>query len=79
MTMSLLYLLTPAGRIAESFGLQKTVRNATHLVVPLFFGSLGAAFGVTTVFLSNSAILVASGLLMRKARIPGSDSSRRQP
>lgn len=78
MTMSLLYLLTPAGRIAESFGLQKTVRNATHLVVPLFFGSLGAAFGVTTVFLSNSAILVASGLLMRKARIPGSDSSRRQ-
>jgi MFS family permease len=27
MTMSLLYLFTPAGRIAESFGLQKTVRE----------------------------------------------------
>ena len=49
MTMSLLYVLTPAGRIAESFGLQKTVRNATHLVVPIVFGSVGAAFGVTTV------------------------------
>jgi len=63
MTMSLLYLLTPPGRIAESFGLQKTVRNATHLVVPIFFGSLGAAFGVAAVFLSNSAILITSGFL----------------
>ena len=79
MTMSLLYLLTPPGRIAESFGLQKTVRNATHLVVPIFFGSLGAAFGVAAVFLSNSAILVTSGFLMHRAGIPGSDSSRRQP
>jgi predicted MFS family arabinose efflux permease len=72
MTMSLLYVLTPAGRIAESFGLQKTVRNATHLVVPIVFGSLGAAFGVTAVFISNAAILSASGLLLRKAGIPDS-------
>jgi MFS family permease len=78
MTMSLLYVLTPPGRIAESFGLQKTVRNATHLVVPIFFGSLGAAFGVATVFLSNSAILVTSGFLMHRTGIPGSDPSRRQ-
>ena len=74
MTMSLLYLLTPAGRIAESFGLQKTARNATHLVVPIVFGSVGAAFGVTTVFISNTAILVTSGFLLRKAGIPDSDS-----
>src|SRR5262249_43099443 len=46
MTMSLLYVLTPTGRIAESFGLQKTVRNGTHVVVPIIFGSVGAAFGV---------------------------------
>jgi MFS family permease len=78
MTMSLLYVLTPAGRIAESFGLQKTVRNASQLLVPVIFGSLGAAFGVTTVFISNSAILVAGGFLMRKAGIPDSDPQRRQ-
>ena len=77
MTMSLLYVLTPAGRIAESFGLQKTVRNATHLVVPIVFGSVGAAFGVMTVFISNSVILVASGFLLRKADIPDSDPQRR--
>jgi MFS family permease len=78
MTMSLLYLFTPAGRIAESFGIQKTVRNGTHLVVPIFFGSVGAAFGVTAVFLSNAAILLASGFLMRKADIPESDLRRKQ-
>ena len=78
MTMSLLYVLTPAGRIAESFGLQKTVRNTTHLVVPIIFGSVGAAFGVTTVFISNSVILVASGMLLRKVGIPDSDPPHRQ-
>jgi len=76
MTMSLLYVLTPAGRIAESFGLQKTVRNATHLVVPIVFGSVGAAFGVATVFISNAVILVASGFLLRKAGIPDSDPQK---
>jgi MFS family permease len=74
MTMSLLYVLTPAGRIAEAFGLHKTIRNGTHLVVPLVFGSVGAAFGVMTVFLSNCIILSASGLLMRKAAIPDGDN-----
>ncbi len=74
MTMSLLYVLTPPGRIAEAFGLHKTVRNATHLVVPLIFGSVGSAFGVTAVFLSNCIILSASGMLMRRAAIPDGDS-----
>jgi hypothetical protein len=39
---------------------------------------VGAAFGVTTVFLSNTAVLVASGLLLRKAGIPESDAQRKQ-
>jgi len=76
MSMSLLYVLTPQGRIAEAFGLHKTVRNATHLVVPLVFGSVGAGFGVATVFLSNFVILSASGFLMRKAAIPDGDPQR---
>ncbi len=70
MTMSLLYVLSPAGRIAEAIGLHKTVRNTTHLVVPIIFGSVGAAFGYATVFLSNAAVLAASGLLMRRAHVP---------
>jgi predicted MFS family arabinose efflux permease len=70
MSMSLLYVLTPAGRIAESIGLNKTVRNATQIVIPIFFGSVGTAFGFTTVFLSNSAVLVSGGVLLRKIRVP---------
>jgi MFS family permease len=71
MSMSLIYALAPRGRAAESAGLRVTVNNLMHLVIPLLFGSLGTAFGYVPVFLSNSAMLVASGLLMRKARISG--------
>ena len=72
MTMSLLYALAPASRLAEAFGLHKTVRNATHLVVPLVFGSIGTAFGFSAVFLSNSALLATGGLLLRKVGMPQS-------
>ena len=68
--MSLLYALAPPARLAEAFGLHKTLRNATHLVVPLVFGSIGTAFGFSAVFLSNSALLTTGGLLMRKVGIP---------
>jgi MFS-type transporter involved in bile tolerance (Atg22 family) len=70
-SMSLIFVMTPRGRIAESTGLRKTVGNTVHLVVPLIFGSVGTAFGFTTVFMSNSVILAAGGLLMRKIRLAG--------
>ena len=77
MTMALLYVWAPPNRLAEAFGLQKTVRNFSHLVVPILFGSVSAAFGYAAVFLSNSALLAASGLLLRKVGMPV--SSRRSP
>jgi MFS family permease len=72
MSMSLIYALAPSGRAAECAGLRVTVNNFMHLIIPLFFGSLGTAFGYMPVFLSNSAMLVAAGAIMRKARISGS-------
>jgi len=45
-------------------------------VVPILFGSVGAMFGVTTVFLSNATILAVSGMLMKKAGIPDTTSSK---
>ena len=72
MSMSLVYVLTPHGRVAESLGLHKTVNNITHLVVPILFGTVGTAFGFTTVFFTNAALLVGGGVLMRNARLPGS-------
>ncbi|MCI3951420.1 MAG: hypothetical protein K0R53_917 [Burkholderiales bacterium] len=66
MSMSIIYALAPAGRASEAAGLRVMVNNVTHLVIPLLFGSLGTAFGYMPVFLSNSALLTAGGLLMRR-------------
>ena len=69
MSMSLIYALAPAGRQAEAAGLRVTANNVMHLCIPLLFGSLGTAFGYAPVFVSNSALLVAGGMLMRRAPI----------
>ncbi len=69
MSMSLIYALAPPGRAAECAGLRVTVNNFMHLTIPLVFGSLGTAFGYTLVFVSNSALLVGGGAIMRKAPV----------
>jgi MFS family permease len=76
MIMSLLYVLAPAGRIAEAIGLYKTLRSVTHVVIPIFFGSVGTAFGFKTVFLSNSGILAFGGYLQSRAVIPVNKSHK---
>lgn len=72
--MSLLYLLTPRGRNAESVGLLRTAYNVSQLTVPIVFGMVGSAFGFSTVFLSNAVMLTAGGMLMRNTRITRADS-----
>jgi hypothetical protein len=42
------------------------VNNVAHLGIPLLFGSVGAAFGFVPVFVSNAAMLLAGGELMRR-------------
>lgn len=65
MSMSLIYVLSPAGRASESAGVRVMVNNMMHLIIPLVFGSVGTAFGYMPVFVSNSALLAAGGALMR--------------
>lgn len=69
MSMSLIYALAPPGRHAEAAGLRVTANNFIHLLIPVLFGTLGAAFGYAPVFLSNCAMLIAGGTLMRKSRL----------
>ena len=66
MSMSLIYALSPPGRSSEAAGLRVMVNNVAHLFIPLFFGSLGGAFGFVPVFLTNSVLLAASGAFMRR-------------
>jgi cyanate permease len=78
LSMSLIYALSPPGRAAEASGLRVVVNNVMHLVVPLLFGSLGTAFGYMPVFLSNTALLVGAGELIRRGlRAPAVISARR--
>jgi cyanate permease len=74
--LSLIYVLSPKGRMAEAMGLYKTLRNATQMVVPVMFGSLGAALGYTVVFLSNAGMLGVSGWMTSKVGVPKSDLRR---
>jgi hypothetical protein len=46
-----------------------TANNFTHLLIPVLFGTMGNALGYAPVFLSNCAMLVAAGTLMRRARL----------
>jgi MFS family permease len=70
LSMSLIYALSPRERVSEASGLRVTVNNFAHLVMPLLFGSIGTVFGYFPVFISNSVMLVAGGLLMRRNITP---------
>ena len=67
LSMMLTYGRSPAGRSGEALGLRMTINNFTHVVVPLVFGTLGAAFGVAPVFFAN-AVLLAGGALFDRTR-----------
>ncbi len=66
LTLMMIYARAPEGRSGEALGLRMAINNLTHLAVPLFFGAVGTAFGVTPVFLANAAMLGAGGMLSRR-------------
>ena len=66
LTLMMIYARAPEGRSGEALGLRMAINNVTHIAVPLFFGVLGTAFGVTPVFLANAAMLGVGGMLSRK-------------
>jgi len=66
LTLMMIYARAPEGRSGEALGLRMAINNLTHLAVPLFFGAVGTAFGVTPVFLANAVMLGAGGLLSRR-------------
>jgi predicted MFS family arabinose efflux permease len=74
MSMSLIYALAPPGRSSEAAGLRVMVNNVAHLFIPLFFGSVGAAFGFVPVFVSNAAMLVAGGVVLRRKNAANADT-----
>ena len=69
--MSLLYTLAPAGRAGEAVGVRSVVLNASHTVLPLAFGGLGATLGMSPVFWSMASALAAGGWFANRRRLDG--------
>ncbi len=66
MIMSLLYSKAPPGRGAEAIGVRTLLINISQTAIPLLFGALGAALGMTPVFWTMAALLVGAGYFVRK-------------
>jgi len=62
LSVILTYTHSPPGRAGEALGLRVSVNKFTQIMVPLVFGSLGAAFGIYPIFLANGVFLLAGGL-----------------
>jgi MFS family permease len=67
MVMALMHRITPAGRNGEALGLRTTLMNSMQVAMPLLFGALGAAIGLTAVFWSMAASLGAGGYFSRRS------------
>lgn len=71
MVMTLLYNTAPPGRQGEALGVRTTVMNASHALLPLAFGALGAALGMFPVFWAMAALLGAGAYFVSGRRTRG--------
>lgn len=64
--MTLIYNHSPPGRQGEATGVRVSVNNLAHVTVPLFFGSVGTAFGYLPIFLVNAAALMVCAYVSKR-------------
>ena len=64
--MAMLYEKAPAGRGAEAVGMRTLLLNITQAGIPLIFGALGAALGMTPVFFAMGAALLWGAWYVRR-------------
>lgn len=62
MVLSLIHIVSPPGRTGEAVGVRTTLMNASHTVLPLAFGALGAAAGMIPAFWALAIALTAGGV-----------------
>ena len=66
MVMSLLHTHAPPGRMGEAAGVRMSLVQSMAVAVPLTFGALGGAVGLTPVFWSVGLCLASSGWLTKR-------------
>jgi MFS family permease len=57
MIMSMLHQITPAERHGEALGLRLMAINASSVVMPMLFGTMGAVIGIAGVFWATGAVV----------------------
>ena len=67
--MSLIYATAPEGRAGEAVGVRSVVLNASHTVLPLAFGGVGAALGMSPVFWTMASVLATGGWFANRRRL----------
>ena len=67
--LSLIYSKAPPGRAGEAVGVRTVVLNASHTILPLAFGGVGAALGMMPVFWTMSVALASGAWLSNKRRL----------
>jgi predicted MFS family arabinose efflux permease len=67
--MSLLYAKAPPGRAGEAVGVRSVVLNASHTVLPLAFGGVGAALGMAPIFWTMSGALAGGAFMANRRRL----------
>ena len=64
--MALLYEKAPPGRGGEAVGMRTLLLNITQAAIPMIFGALGAALGMTPVFFAMGAALLWGAWFARR-------------
>jgi len=69
MVMALLHDAAPEGRTGEAVGVRATIVTAGQTSMPLLFGAVGSALGVTAAFWSVALALVLGSRIVRRRRM----------
>lgn len=75
MILTILHESSPAGRGGEALGLRTTLINSSQTVMPLVFGALGTAIGVTPLFWMVSVALFGGAAFAQRLRRADSRST----
>lgn len=68
MAMALLHDAAPEGRSGEAVGLRAAIVTTSHTAMPLLFGALGTAAGITSAFWAVAAALAFGSRVATKRR-----------
>ena len=68
MVLTLLHQAAPVGRAGEALGLRTTLINTSQTIMPLVFGAVGSALGMTPLFWTMALTLLGGSIFARQVR-----------